>query len=92
MKNSNNTLLAAVFTATLAATTAYSQPVITVDEFGNGDISGTPLASGLALLLGLLFAAIVVIAAFRRASPRLSVAAATSISAADAVGRGGGRS
>jgi hypothetical protein len=49
MKNLNHTLLAAVFTATITATTAYSQPVITVDEFGNGNISGTPLPSSLAL-------------------------------------------
>jgi hypothetical protein len=49
MKNLNNTLLAAVFTATITATTAYSQPVITVDEFGNGDISGTPLPSAMAV-------------------------------------------
>jgi len=49
MKNMNHTLLAAVFTATITATTAYSQPVITVDEFGKGDISGSPLPSGLAL-------------------------------------------
>ncbi|HLX95608.1 MAG TPA: PEP-CTERM sorting domain-containing protein [Verrucomicrobiae bacterium] len=49
MKNLNHTLLAAVFTATITATTAYSQPVITVDEFGNGNIGGSPLPSGLAL-------------------------------------------
>lgn len=48
MKNLNNTLLAAVFTAAITASTAYSQPVITIDEFGNGDINGTPLASSLA--------------------------------------------
>jgi hypothetical protein len=48
MKKPNNTLLATVFAATIAVTTAYGQPVITVDEFGNGDISGTPLTSGLA--------------------------------------------
>jgi len=48
MKNLNHTLLAAVFTATITATTAYSQPIITVDEFGNGDISGTPLLSAMA--------------------------------------------
>jgi len=47
MKKPNNTLLAAVFTATITVTTAYSQPVITVDEFGVGNISGTPLPSGL---------------------------------------------
>ena len=49
MKNLNYTLLAAVITATITATTAYSQPVITIDEFGNGNISGTPLPSALAL-------------------------------------------
>ena len=49
MKNLNYTLLAAVITATVTATTAYSQPVITIDEFGNGNISGTPLPSALAL-------------------------------------------
>jgi len=49
MKKLNLTLLAAVFTATLTATTAFSQPVITIDEFGNGDINGSPLPSGMAL-------------------------------------------
>jgi len=49
MKNLNYTLLAAVITATITATTAYSQAVITIDEFGNGDISGTPLPSAMAL-------------------------------------------
>ena len=44
MKKSIKTLLALGFTAAIAVTTAFSQPVITVDEFGNGDISGTPLA------------------------------------------------
>jgi len=42
------TLLATILTAAVAATTAYGQPVVTVDEFGNGDINGTPLASGMA--------------------------------------------
>ena len=49
MKNLNYTLLAAVFTAAMTVTTAYSQPVITIDEFGNGDISGTPLPSAMAV-------------------------------------------
>ena len=49
MKTPNQTLLAAVFTATIAMTTAYSQPVITLDEFGAGDISGTPLPSAMAV-------------------------------------------
>ncbi len=49
MKNLNHILLAAVFTAAITATTVYSQPIITIDEFGNGDINGTPLASAMAV-------------------------------------------
>lgn len=49
MKNLNHTLLAAVFAAAITATTAYSQPVITIDEFGNGNFNGTPLPSAMAV-------------------------------------------
>jgi hypothetical protein len=35
--------------STITTTAAFSQPVITVDEFGNGNINGNPLPSGIAV-------------------------------------------
>ena len=49
MKKQIKIMLAIGFTAAIAVTTAFSQPVITVDEFGVGNISGTPLTSGMAV-------------------------------------------
>jgi hypothetical protein len=43
MKRHINLMLAAAFTAAIAATTAFSQPLISVDEWGNGTIGGSPL-------------------------------------------------
>lgn len=47
MKKTLKTLLVAGFTTTITAMTAFSQPVITVDEFGNGLIGTNALAGGL---------------------------------------------
>jgi hypothetical protein len=47
MKKYIKLMLAAGFTAAIAATTAFGQPVITVDEFGVGTFGGSPLPSGL---------------------------------------------
>ena len=43
MKKYIKAILAVGFTAAIAATTAFSQPIISVDEFGNGTIGGSPL-------------------------------------------------
>lgn len=45
----NQTILTIAAIAVISAVTAYGQPVVTVDEFGNGDINGTPLASAMAV-------------------------------------------
>jgi hypothetical protein len=50
MKKHTQVILAVGFTAALAATTALSQPLISVDEWGNGNIGGSPLTWQTSLL------------------------------------------
>jgi hypothetical protein len=49
MKKYIKVMLAVGVTAAIAVTTAFSQPVITVDEFGVGTFNGVPITSGMAL-------------------------------------------
>jgi hypothetical protein len=48
MKQLIKTLALISLTSTFAATVALSQPLITVDEFGNGRFNGNPMPSGIA--------------------------------------------
>src|SRR5438105_2370920 len=42
-------VLAVFGIASITASLAYAQPLVTVDEFGKGDFNGTPLPSGIAV-------------------------------------------
>ena len=50
MKKHNRAIITVGFSAALAATTALSQPLISVDEWGNGAIGGSPLTWQTSLL------------------------------------------